>query len=144
MNVLITGENGQLGSELKEIYLKYTNYNFYFTDVESLDITNSFQVDEYFEINKIEFIINCAAYTAVDKAEEEKEKANEVNSVAVRNLVKVCLKHDIKLIHISTDYVFDGNKNSPYSEDDITNPMLLLLEHRGYILRMVIILLKQF
>ena len=123
MNVLITGENGQLGSELKEIYLKYTNYNFYFTDVESLDITNSFQVDEYFEINKIEFIINCAAYTAVDKAEEEKEKANEVNSVAVRNLVKVCLKHDIKLIHISTDYVFDGNKNSPYSEDDITNPM---------------------
>ena len=72
MNVLITGINGQLGSELKEIYQKYTNYNFYFTDVDSLDITNSFLVDEYFVKNKIDFIINCAAYTAVDKAEEEK------------------------------------------------------------------------
>jgi len=123
MNVLITGINGQLGSELKEIYQKYTNYNFYFTDVDSLDITNSFLVDEYFVKNKIDFIINCAAYTAVDKAEEEKEKANEVNCVAVRNLVKVCLKQDIKLIHISTDYVFDGKKNSPYDEDDLTNPI---------------------
>ena len=123
MNILVTGENGQLGSELKALKKKYKNYNFYFKDVESLDITNFLLVDEYFATNKIDFIINCAAYTAVDKAEEEKDKANEVNCRAVSNLVRVCLKHDIKLIHISTDYVFDGGSSKPYKETDRTNPI---------------------
>lgn len=123
MNILVTGENGQLGSELKALKKKHKNYNFYFKDVESLDITNSLLVNEYFATNKIDFIINCAAYTAVDKAEEEKDKANEVNCRAVSNLVRVCLKHDIKLIHISTDYVFDGNSKIPLKEDALTSPI---------------------
>ena len=123
MNILVTGKNGQLGSELCNLSLDHKYHNFYFSDVESLDITNSELLNNYFVLNKIDLIVNCAAYTAVDKAEEEKEKANEVNNIAVSNLVRVCLKYDIKLIHISTDYVFDGTKNSPYNEDDITNPI---------------------
>ena len=123
MNILVTGKNGQLGSEFCNLSLDYKYHNFYFSDVESLDITNSGLLNNYFVLNKIDLIVNCAAYTAVDKAEEEKDKANEVNNIAVGNLVRVCIKHNIKLIHISTDYVFDGNKNSPYSESDITNPI---------------------
>lgn len=123
MNILVTGKNGQLGSEFSHLSSMYKYHNFYFTDVECLDLTISEQVNEYFVLNKIDLIVNCAAYTAVDKAEEEKDKANEVNNIAISNLVRVCLKHDIKLIHISTDYVFDGTKSSPYSEDDIKNPI---------------------
>ena len=123
MNILVTGKNGQLGSEFCNLSLDYKYHNFYFSDVESLDITNSELLNNYFVLNKIDLIVNCAAYTAVDKAEEEKDKANEVNNIAVGNLVRVCIKHNIKLIHISTDYVFDGNKNSPYSEGDKTNPI---------------------
>ena len=122
MNILVTGKNGQLGSELTELSSIYYYHNFHFTDIESLDITNLKQLSEYFLLNKIDLIINCAAYTAVDKAEEEKDKAHNVNSIAVKNLIKVCFKYDIKLIHISTDYVFDGSKNSPYNEEDRTNP----------------------
>ncbi|MFB0925556.1 MAG: sugar nucleotide-binding protein, partial [Vicingaceae bacterium] len=123
MNILVTGKNGQLGSEFRGLSSMYKYHNFYFTDVESLDITNLELVNKYFVLYNIDIIVNCAAYTAVDKAEEEKDKANEVNNIAVSNLVRVCLKYDIKLIHISTDYVFDGTKNSPYNEDDITNPI---------------------
>lgn len=123
MNILVTGKNGQLGSEFSSLSSMYKYHNFYFTDVECLDLTISEQVNEYFVLNKIDLIVNCAAYTAVDKAEEEKDKANEVNNIAICNLVRVCLKYDIKLIHISTDYVFDGTKSSPYSEDDIKNPI---------------------
>ena len=123
MNILVTGKNGQLGSEFCNLSLHHKYHNFYFTDVESLDITNLELLNNYFVSNKIDLIVNCAAYTAVDKAEDEKDKANQVNNIAVSSLVKVCLRHDIKLIHISTDYVFDGTKNSPYREDDLTNPI---------------------
>ena len=108
MNILVTGKNGQLGSEFQDLSLTNKNFNFYFSDIDNLDITNTNQLNKYFNLNKIELIINCAAYTAVDKAEEEPNVVDLVNNIAVKNLVTICLKFNIKLIHISTDYVFDG------------------------------------
>jgi dTDP-4-dehydrorhamnose reductase len=123
MNILVTGKNGQLGSEFQDLSLTNKNFNFYFSDIDNLDITNTNQLNKYFNLNKIELIINCAAYTAVDKAEEEPNVVDLVNNIAVKNLVTICLKFNIKLIHISTDYVFDGENSKPYSESDKTNPI---------------------
>lgn len=119
-NVLVTGCNGQLGCEIKELSSNYDN-NFFFTCKEKLDITNNVQIENYIETNKINIIINCAAYTAVDKAQSEEKLANDINHIAVKNLAKISKDKDIKLIHISTDYVFDGKNYKPYKEDDITN-----------------------
>jgi len=121
-NILVTGGNGQLGSELKEIARNYQDYNFLFTDVKALDITNHTDVKEFIEINNINGIINCAAYTAVDKAESEPELADAINHLAVANFAKISKKLSIKLIHISTDYVFDGKNHKPYDEKDKPNP----------------------
>jgi len=121
-NILVTGGNGQLGSELREIPPNYLDYNFLFTDVKDLDITNHSAVAAFIESNNITIIINCAAYTAVDKAEEQKDVANAINHLAVANFAQIAKDKNIKLIHISTDYVFDGTNHKPYLETDTPNP----------------------
>ena len=121
-NILVTGSKGQLGSELKDLQQNYANNNFYFTDSQDLDITNHFLVEKYILENKITVIINCAAYTAVDKAESEYEINDAINHLAVKNFAEIAKKNTIKLVHISTDYVFDGTSFTPYIESDKTNP----------------------
>ena len=121
-NILVTGSNGQLGSEIREISDRYENYNFVFTDVEELDLTISEDIVSFFTDNKIDVCVNCAAYTAVDKAEDEIELAMLVNSTAVDNLSKVCKNNGTLLFHISTDYVFNGKHFMPYVETDTVSP----------------------
>ncbi|MDC0372010.1 dTDP-4-dehydrorhamnose reductase, partial [Flavobacteriaceae bacterium] len=121
-NILITGGNGQLGSELKELAPNFLDYNFLFTDVSDLDITAHEQVRDFIELNNINVIINCAAYTAVDKAESEPELSDAINHLAVANFAQIAKDKNIKLIHISTDYVFDGTNHKPYLETDTPNP----------------------
>ena len=121
-NILVTGSNGQLGSELKELAPNYPNYNFIFTDVEELDICNHNEVKQFIATNNINTIINCAAYTAVDKAEDQFELANEINNLAVANFARIAKEHNIKFVHISTDYLLDGTNHKPYVETDIPNP----------------------
>ena len=121
-NILVTGSNGQLGSEIKVLASKYANYNFIFTDVAELDIANHKVVEEFINTHRINTIINCAAYTAVDKAEGQEDLANNINHLAVSNFAQIVKKNTIKLIHISTDYVFDGTSYKPYIETDVPNP----------------------
>lgn len=120
-NILVTGSNGQLGSEIKELSEAY-NYNFIFTDRDKLDISNKNAVKEFIKNNHINIILNCAAYTAVDKAEDDVVNADAINHLAVKYLAEVSKENKIKLVHVSTDYVFDGTNHKPYTEDDITNP----------------------
>ena len=120
-NILVTGSNGQLGSEIRELSSEY-DYNFLFTDRSNLDITNSVEVKNFINSNNINAIINCAAYTAVDKAEEDEVNADKINHLAVKYLAQIAKDKNIKLIHVSTDYVFDGENFKPYTEDDRTNP----------------------
>lgn len=120
-NILVTGSNGQLGSEIKELSSNYP-YSFHFTNKDELDITNEEAVADFIKRKNIDTIINCAAYTAVDKAESDKETADMINRKAVENLAQIAKEESIKLIHISTDYVFDGTNHKPYIEIDITNP----------------------
>lgn len=120
--ILVTGGSGQLGSELKDLQSKYYEHVFYFTDSKELDVTNHSSVKSFIINNEIEVIVNCAAYTAVDKAEGEKELSDEVNHLAVKNFARIAKDLKIKLIQISTDYVFDGVQNRPYLESDATNP----------------------
>ncbi len=122
MKILITGANGQLGSEIKVLTKKYPDWQFYFTDVDVLDITDENAVKVYFKQNQPDFVINCAAYTAVDKAESDIETAEKVNALAPKLLAKYAKKTGSKLIHISTDYVFDGEAYVPYSEGNKVNP----------------------
>jgi dTDP-4-dehydrorhamnose reductase len=119
-NILVTGANGQLANEIKIIAPHYPGYNFFFTTKEELPIENSEAVKSFFEKNKIDYCVNCAAYTAVDKAESEKEKAFLINADAVGNLANICNIFQTKLIHISTDYVYDGSSNIPLKEDSKT------------------------
>lgn len=121
-NILITGGNGQLGLELKELAPNFLDYNFLFTDVSDLDITAHDEVREFIINNNINIIINCAAYTAVDKSESQPELSDAVNHLAVANFAQIAKKNNIKLIHISTDYVFDGTNHKPYVETDTPNP----------------------
>ena len=120
-NVLVTGSNGQVGSEIRALSDNY-DYNFFFTDRVTLDITNESDIETFMNDNKINIIINAAAYTAVDKAEEDEENADRVNHLAVKYLATIAKEKNIKLIHISTDYVFDGKNYKPYNENDITSP----------------------
>lgn len=122
ITVLITGSNGQLGSEIKSLSNQYSQLNFIFTDVDELDITNEFELKNYFSVNKIDFIVNCAAYTAVDKAETDKDNAYKINVTAAENLAEISNNFGTTLIHVSTDYVFNGHNYRPYCEEDITNP----------------------
>jgi dTDP-4-dehydrorhamnose reductase len=121
-NILVTGANGQLGSEIKYLS-KFHNINFTFTDIEELDITSMDEIEGFFSSQEFGYIINCAAYTAVDKAEEEKEEADLANHIAVKNLAVMSSKFNAKLIHISTDFVFDGSSSIPFTEEDKTNPV---------------------
>ncbi len=122
VNILITGSKGQLGSEIKAIAGDFPHFNFLFTDIEELDITDSEQVRKFVADLEPDVIINCAAYTAVDRAEEEPEKAMWINRDAVSNLAGACDRNDCYLVHISTDFVFDGENTKPYTEDDIPCP----------------------
>lgn len=122
MNILITGANGQLGLEIASLVPNFPGYTFFFADKSLLNILNFEEVEGFISKNKIDVIVNCAAYTNVDKAEDEPEMADEVNHLAVKNLGEVAKKYNLKLIHISTDYVFDGNSSIPYKEADATNP----------------------
>ena len=122
IKILITGCNGQLGSELRALAVNFKYYSFLFTDFQDLDITNHNDVSLFVQTKKVNVIINCAAYTAVDKAESEPELADAINHLAVENLAKIAKQNKIKLIHISTDYVFDGLSCKPYVEKDVPNP----------------------
>ena len=121
-NILITGANGQLGRKIKDESHLYNNLNFYYTDVDDLDILNYNQLECFIKNNKIDVVVNCAAYTAVDLAETEIENAYKINATALEYLAKLTKLNNAKFIHISTDYVFDGEKNTPYNEYDATNP----------------------
>lgn len=121
--ILIIGGNGQLGNCFRKIATDYDDrFEFEFTDSETLNITNNDEVSSYFYDFKPDFCINASAYTAVDLAETETEKAYAVNAEGVANLAEACAEYNTILIHISTDYVFDGETNISYSEDDFTNP----------------------
>ena len=121
VNILVTGTNGQLGSEIKELSSQYP-YTFFFTCKNNLDITNAKDVEAFIRKHHITAIINCAAYTAVDKAESDEVSADKINHLAVKNLAELSKHYALKLIHISTDYVFDGTNHKPYIEIDPTNP----------------------
>jgi dTDP-4-dehydrorhamnose reductase len=123
MNILVTGSNGQLGSEIKDVAASYKSFCFFFMDLPALDICNSTQLEIFIIKNNIDTVINCAAYTSVDAAEENVVIAEQVNGAGVLNLVHALAKVNGKLIHISTDYVFDGTGFLPYQELDKTNPM---------------------
>ena len=120
-NILVTGSNGQLGSEIKELSSKYS-YNFFFTTRDEIDITNKEDVRDFCKTNNINAIINCAAYTAVDKAQSDEQNADLINRKAVKKLALVSKELNIKLIHVSTDYVFDGRNFKPYCEQFQTSP----------------------
>jgi len=120
--ILVTGAKGQLGNELQQLAPLYPQFSFYFTDIEELSITDEAAIETEFEKWKPAFCINCAAYTAVDKAEENIEICRLINATAVKYLANACQKHGSKLVHVSTDYVFDGTKNTAYTEDDKPNP----------------------
>lgn len=121
-NILITGANGQLGSELRKIGFSPLDEVF-FTDVAELDITDYTAIEKFIQVHEVDTIINCAAYTAVDRAEDEPGPAAEINTQAVANLAKAAQKEDCLLIHVSTDYVFDGTATTPYTEKIKTCPV---------------------
>ena len=123
MRVLITGSKGQLGSEIKELASEYENLQCVFKDLPELDICDAEVLNTFIIDQHINAVINCAGYTAVDKAEEEALIAQKVNSEGVLNLANALKKVDGKLIHISTDYVFDGNHSQPYKESDPVSPV---------------------
>jgi len=123
MKILVTGSNGQLGSEIKAISSAYPVLDFVFSDLPELDICNLSLLNDFVKENEIQAIINCAAYTAVDKAEDDVILAELINAKAVGNLVAIAEKYQLKLIHISTDYVFDGTSHIPYIEDVLVSPL---------------------
>jgi len=122
-NILITGGKGQLATSIKEQVWNLKDYNFVFVDFDELDITKAEEVNAFFRAAKPDFCVNCAAYTAVDRAESEKDKAESINTDGAMNLAIACQKNETKLIHISTDFVFDGNLSRPYTEKDEPNPI---------------------
>jgi dTDP-4-dehydrorhamnose reductase len=121
--ILVTGANGQVGSEFRVLSKSYSQYNFLFVTKDELPIDDVDAVKKYFDINSIQYCVNCAAYTAVDKAETESEKAFLINADAVGNLAAVCKLHNVQFIHISTDYVFDGTATMPYLESNPVKPL---------------------
>jgi dTDP-4-dehydrorhamnose reductase len=119
--ILVTGSNGQLGSEIRSLSAYYS-YQFLFTDVQDLDITDRNALHQFLVENKVNTILNCAAYTAVDRAEDDFQTADKVNHLAVKYLAEESKTLGITLIHISTDYVFNGKAFMPYKENDLTDP----------------------
>ena len=121
-NILVTGAYGQLGNEVRILSANHPEYNFMFTDVDSLDITDKNELIDFVTGNDIRYIINCAAYTAVDKAEDDSELCEKINATAVKNLGLAAAEAGAGIIHVSTDYVFDGTSCRPYSEEMPTKP----------------------
>ena len=121
--ILVTGANGQLGQSLQKLSQKEKAFQFIFTDSETLDITNKEEVLNFFWQNEPDVCINAAAYTAVDLAETDTEKAFLVNADGTENLALACAEYNAQFIHVSTDYVFDGTNNLEYTEEDFTNPL---------------------
>jgi len=121
--ILITGAEGQLGNEIKVVSKNFYGYDFIFTDIATLDLTNPSLVPDFIRKSRPDWIINCAAYNLVDKAECEPEMAMTINAMAVKNITDAILGSECRFIHISSDYVLDGKSNVPYSEDSPTNPM---------------------
>lgn len=122
LNILITGANGQLGNEMRKLGTASAD-NYIYTDVAELDITDADAVDRFIVMNDINVIVNCAAYTNVEKAEDDEATANKINHLATKNLAQTAKKYGATLIHVSTDYVFDGSKNTPYTENEQTSPL---------------------
>lgn len=121
--ILVTGSKGQLGSEIRFLESNFSDFELHYTDVAELDITSLEAINSYIEnVFKPDYIINCAAYTAVDKAEDEPELAALINKDASANLAKACQANNITLVHVSTDYVFDGKQHLPYIETDAYSP----------------------
>ena len=123
IKALVTGGNGQLAQSLKDVVNHQDELDVDFQDLPDLDITNKQQLESYFSNNELDYCINCAAYTAVDLAEEQSDLAYAVNADGPKYLAEVCQKHQVTLIHISTDFVFDGQKRIPYLETDAPNPL---------------------
>jgi dTDP-4-dehydrorhamnose reductase len=122
-NVLVAGANGQLGQCIQKIAPKYSNFKFSFKNSKELDITNAAMVNAIFESNEFDFCINCAAYTNVEQAEKNPAIAYGVNAEGTKNLAEACKEYQVTLIHISTDYVFDGEKQEAYTVKDVPNPI---------------------
>lgn len=123
ISVLVTGKDSQLALCIRDLQGNYPSVNFTFKNSKELDITSEDSIAKNFRLNGYKYCINCAAYTAVDKAESEPEKAKAVNTVGAKNLAEACRKYNVILIHISTDFVFDGKKETPYTEEDPSNPI---------------------
>lgn len=121
--ILVTGANGQLGRCIKDAASEFPDLQFDFVSKEELDIENEELLNDFFRKNHFDYCINTAAYTNVEKAESDKDSAFAINAEAVKNLAKACKENDVVLVHISTDYIFDGKKGSPYLEIDPTNPI---------------------
>ena len=121
-NILITGANGQLGNEMRVVSAEQEQLTYHFTDVAELDICDIEAIERYVVDHAIDCIVNCAAYTNVNKAEEDTELCDKLNHLAPANLARVAAKHQIGLIHVSTDYVFNGEHYVPYKEDEPTCP----------------------
>lgn len=121
--ILVTGANGQLGRCIKDAASEFSNFKFLFLSKEELNIEDEDLLNDFFSKHNFSHCINTAAYTNVEKAESEKERAFAINAEGVRNLAKISKEHNVTLLHISTDYVFDGKKDSPYLETDLTNPL---------------------
>ncbi len=121
-NILVTGANGQVGQELKVLAEEFTDFRFVFVGRDQLDITDQKAVSAFFEAHEFKYCINCAAYTAVDKAESEPEIAYMINVNGTKNLAQACLKNKVHLFHLSTDYVYHGDQKKPFQETAPTNP----------------------
>lgn len=123
LKILVTGAKGQLGSEIRDLSIVYPDWYFLFVDVEELDLSSDEAIERFFALNSADIVVNCAAYTAVDRAEQDKAIAYRVNADAVKTIASQCKQRNIRLIHISTDYVFDGTGNLPLTENAPTNPL---------------------
>ena len=126
--IAVTGKNGQLGSELKELSALFPNFDFVFSDKEELDLTSASSLKNFFATHQPSFFVNCAAYTAVDKAEVDKDISYAINATAVGVIASLCNQYNTVLIQLSTDYVFNGMGKIPYEPDDVTDPV----NHYGY------------
>ena len=124
MLILVTGASGQLGQSIKNLVKQQKiSESFIFVNRGQLDLSSNSNIQNYFKTKKFDLIVNCAAYTAVDKAEDDHEEADMINHIAVKQIAEIAQNNNIKLIHISTDFVFDGLKHKPYFESDITSPI---------------------
>jgi len=121
-NILITGSHGQLGNEMQQTAKRFPQFNYLYTDIEELDICDKAALDAFVKANAVNVIVNCAAYTAVDKAEDDVELCYKINADAVRNIGEIAAENNLKVVHVSTDYVFDGTNHIPYTEDQPVCP----------------------